>query len=447
MKSRALAWLMSTCLAVVACDREAKPPRPHTIHSIEDDYARALAEAQKRKLPLFVDVWASWCHTCMSMKQYVLPRPELMQLADSFVWLSIDSERAQNRAFLQRFPSRFLPTLWVIDAARQAPLLKWNGVATPDELSLVLRQAAGDAAHPAKTDADNSDPTALWLRGDRASAAGDGDGAIALYQRALAAAPGAWPLRARTAQTLSMRLMEGERHDQVFALALREGPRLEDGTARLNVVLNGIDAGVHSDASHQDPAAWKQLVELGARIATQPERPILLDDRSSLLLSLVTALHDTEPARAQQLAAAWSKLLEAEAARAPTPAARRVWDAHRLEAFMALGQTDKAVPMLEQSEREDPGDYNAPARLARAYLALGKLPDARAAIDRALPLCEGPRKLRLYMLAADIRVAASDRHGARDALRQALDFARDQRLGPQYDKLRRTIERRVRELS
>jgi hypothetical protein len=51
------------------------------------------------------------------------------------------------------------------------------------------------------------------------------------------------------------------------------------------------------------------------------------------------------------------------------------------------------------------------------------------------------------MLAADIRVAASDRHGARDALRQALDFARDQRLGPQYDKLRRTIERRVRELS
>lgn len=447
MKSRALAWLMSACLTVVAvapgaCHRAAKAPE-----SIEDDYARALAEAQKRKLPLFVDVWASWCHTCMSMKQYVLPQPELTKLADSFVWLSIDSERAQNRAFLKRFPSKFLPTLWVIEAAHQTPLLKWIGVATPEELSLVLTQAAADATHPTPANAKNDDPTALWLRGNRASAAGDGDGAIALYQQALTVAPAQWPLRARTAETLSMRLMEGDRHEQVFALAVREGPQLKDGTARLNVVLNGIDAGGESGAAQKDPAAWKQLVQLGARIASAPEQPILLDDRSSLLLSLVTALHDSDPAQAQQLAAAWSKLLEAEAARAPTPAARRVWDAHRLEAFMALGQTEKAVPMLQQSEHEQPSDFNPPARLARAYLTLGKLPEARAAIARALPLCDGPRKLRLYMLEADILVAASDRAGARDALREALDFARDRQLGSQYDKLRHTIERRVQELS
>ena len=51
MKSRALAWLMSACLmaATGACHRAAKAP-----DSIEDDYARALAEAQARKLPLFV---------------------------------------------------------------------------------------------------------------------------------------------------------------------------------------------------------------------------------------------------------------------------------------------------------------------------------------------------------------------------------------------------------
>jgi hypothetical protein len=27
---------------------------------IQDDYARARAEAQRRKLPLFVEVWAPW---------------------------------------------------------------------------------------------------------------------------------------------------------------------------------------------------------------------------------------------------------------------------------------------------------------------------------------------------------------------------------------------------
>lgn len=31
-----------------------------TLPFIEDDYAKARAEAQRRKLPMFVDVWAPW---------------------------------------------------------------------------------------------------------------------------------------------------------------------------------------------------------------------------------------------------------------------------------------------------------------------------------------------------------------------------------------------------
>lgn len=27
---------------------------------VEDDYAKALAEAQRRQLPVFVEVWAPW---------------------------------------------------------------------------------------------------------------------------------------------------------------------------------------------------------------------------------------------------------------------------------------------------------------------------------------------------------------------------------------------------
>jgi hypothetical protein len=30
---------------------------------IENDYARALADARARHVPLFVDAWAMWCHT------------------------------------------------------------------------------------------------------------------------------------------------------------------------------------------------------------------------------------------------------------------------------------------------------------------------------------------------------------------------------------------------
>ena len=43
-------------LTLSAPAKRAASPLPF----IEDDYPRALAEAQAKKLPLFVDVWAPW---------------------------------------------------------------------------------------------------------------------------------------------------------------------------------------------------------------------------------------------------------------------------------------------------------------------------------------------------------------------------------------------------
>src|SRR5688572_24556754 len=77
----------------------------------EDDYPRAIKQAKASGKPVFADTWAIWCHSCMSMKQYVLPAPEMQALANSFVWLSIDSEKAENADFLERFPATSIPTL------------------------------------------------------------------------------------------------------------------------------------------------------------------------------------------------------------------------------------------------------------------------------------------------------------------------------------------------
>ena len=46
-----LSLLTSTMTAAAA---------PRSLPFIEDDFARARAEASKRKLPLFIDVWAPW---------------------------------------------------------------------------------------------------------------------------------------------------------------------------------------------------------------------------------------------------------------------------------------------------------------------------------------------------------------------------------------------------
>ena len=174
---------------------------PLRITMLESSYEAARAEATRRNLPLFVEVWASWCHTCMSMKQYVLPDPALGKLADSFVWLAIDSERADSAPFLQRFASRSLPTLWVIDPRSERPVLKWIGAATAPELAAILT----DTLRELRNDASPvpGEATALWVRGDRASAAGETEQAIARYREALAIAPHDWDKRARAVEARS----------------------------------------------------------------------------------------------------------------------------------------------------------------------------------------------------------------------------------------------------
>jgi tetratricopeptide (TPR) repeat protein len=262
-------------------------------------------------------------------------------------------------------------------------------------------------------------------------------------------APPGWARRPRAVEALSMRFAENKQADALVVLAAREAPKMPPSTARLNVVLNAIDAAEELPADSPEQKEVPALVELGSQIAKNDEPSVLLDDRSSLYLSLIKAEKAANPARAKQLAASLSKELDAQALKETDPARRRVWDPHRVEAYLALqelgeqGQAERAIPMLEQSERDAPQDYNAPARLARVYYSLKRLPEARAAIDRALPLADGPRKLRLSMLKADILVASGDTAGARAALQAASEFAKSAQLPEQYDKLRQQIEQRA----
>jgi hypothetical protein len=47
-------------LATAALLLALAPAHKGALPFIEDDYPRALAEARKRKLPLFIEAWAPW---------------------------------------------------------------------------------------------------------------------------------------------------------------------------------------------------------------------------------------------------------------------------------------------------------------------------------------------------------------------------------------------------
>ena len=429
--------------AASASPSAAPPPAPapeHPIVFLEDDYTRALAEARARRVPLFVDAWAVWCHTCLSMRSYVFPDRSMWKYADRFVWLSLDTERDGNAALVSRLGVRFLPTLFVVDPATEQPVVAWPGSLTTSELAALLE----DAEVSVKRGDAGGQATAMLLRGHEASANGKLEEAVADYRSALAAAPADWPRRAQTIDALVTRLGDHEEFAACLGTAAERAPTMTPGTALADVLREGFTCAESLPKDQVDRAKVSSLVTIGQKVVADTSQPILADDRSDLDQYLVNALRDLgRPDEAKTLARSWATFLEERAAQATAPASRAVFDAHRLLAYVALGEPQRAVPMLEQSERDFPNDYDPPARLATAFLEQNRYDDALAAVKRALAKAYGPRKLRLWSLEADVCVAKGDRQGARQALEDALAFAKTITLTREYPKLRDRLEKRL----
>jgi tetratricopeptide (TPR) repeat protein len=407
---------------------------------IEDDYPRALAEARARRVPLFIDAWAPWCHTCLSLRAHVFTDPRLQPLAARYVWLSLDTERDENAPAVAHLGVHVLPTLFVIDPATEQAELAWAGSLTAIELARLLEDmGASDGERRAGGEA-----MAMMLRGHRASGARDVEGAIVDYRAALAAAPADWPARSEVVDALVLRLSDAKRLPECVSVAADEVPHMPPGTPLADTLRSAMSCANELPARAPERAYLAKLVDAGERVVSDTAQPILADDRSDLYDYVVDALRDLgRQEDAKRMAAAWASFLEDEAARAPTPSARAVFDAHRLLAYTAIGEPQRAVPMLEQSERDFPGDYNPPARLGMALFEMKRYDEASVAVSRALARAYGPRKLRLWSLEADVLVAKGDPAGARKALRDAVDFAASVPLTGAYPALRDALARRL----
>ena len=356
-------------------DLAKKPPT-----FIEDDYPRALAEAKARHVPLFVDAWASWCHSCVSLKNYVFTDPQVAIETSNFVWLAIDTENPKNAAFVAKFPSAVLPTLRVVDATSETEKLKWEGTLTAAELVDTLEHLRYST--PIK---------------DEASHARDVDAQV---------------------MTLSL---AGE-NETCAKMASESIGKLPNGTQRVDVAVTGTSCAMELSKSEQQRFLPQLLDEL-QKITTDTSLPILADDRSGAFEALVDAGQAAgEKAASTENAARWATFLEGEANKAKTPAERAVFDPHRLLAYLALAQPERAIPMLQQSQKDFPNDFNPPARLARAYFEMGQIEETLTASDQALALATGPRRVKIALLKADALAKKGDIAAEQQTLDDTLTF-------------------------
>lgn len=435
MRKALLLALLSAC----ATAAPAPSSDHHAVQFLEDDYPRALEAARERNVPLFVDAWAPWCHTCLSMQENVFTDPKLLPMASRFVFLSLDTEKPESAAFLEKFPQRVWPTLLVIEPQQERVALRWLGSVTIEQMLALLEDA-----ERAIVGGEGAD--ALLARADRLYGDGDAAGAAAALEDALAQAPADWPRRSRAVESLLMARGFGAGDEEGCArAAVAELPKLPRSASWANVAGLGLGCaiGVENPAFR---AEITQMLERRVREALAPPRiAMAVDDRSGLYELLAEARHSAgDEAGTKAVAAEWLAYLETEAARAPTPAARAVYDSHRVSAALQLGQPERAVPALLQSEKDLPGDYNAPARLAIVYLAMGKLDEALAASDRALPLVYGPRKVRVLNDRGDILRKRGDEAAARATYEQARALAES--LSP-AQRPKRELERAIGRLS
>ena len=437
------ASLLFACTALTAKAPKPLPPlleTPPAITFIEDDYPRALADARETNRPLFIDEWASWCHSCLSMREYVFRDAALRPIAEHFVWLSIDTEKSKNDEVLARFPVEAWPTIWIVTAEKEKPVLKWVGTATASELLMLLQESETDPG----TGGSAGDAIASLLRGDHAAAEGDDARAIVELKAALAAAPEGWPRRARAVAALTFALQRTNGFEACLALAVAELPDLAAGTARAGVAMTGLACGRSLPKKAKARQEIPVIADIMARMAADRSQPLLADDRSELYAELVDYRIETGDAVGAKVAArAWASFLEEQAAIAPTKEARTVFDSHRLLAYLALGEGVKAIPMLKASESDFPSDYNPPARLAKAYLELKRLDEAHEAIERALSKAYGPRKLRLYLLAADIETERGDTKAANKAITDGVTLGKSLTLTAGYAKVLAELEARA----
>jgi tetratricopeptide (TPR) repeat protein len=352
------------------------------------------------------------------MRAFVFTDKALGRQAGRFVWLSINTEKRENAAVLAKYPVQAWPSFYVIDAATEKVALRYVGGATVPQLQRVLddgAKAAGGAARSGET----------LAKADGFFADGKNAEAAEAYRAALKGMSAASPSYARTVESLLFALSASRQPEPCARVAKDAFPNLRLSPSAANVAGSGLDCAVALPKDAPERAALLQALAADTREVLDGKRAgLAVDDVSALYQTLAGEREDAgDEAGKKKTLEAWAAYLDGEAAKTKTAEARAAFDAHRLTAYLDLGQPERAIPVLEQSERDFPSDYNPPARLALAYRGLKKYDEALAASDRALALAYGPRKLVILQARADIYAKKGDAAAARKTREDALAWA------------------------
>jgi tetratricopeptide (TPR) repeat protein len=389
------------------------------------------------------------------MRAFVFTDQSLKRQAGRYVWLELNTENAVNAPFRKKLPWEALPSFFIVDPADEHVALRWVGGMTLAQLDKILDDgtiavATGGKHRPKKdpmkvnggiSEAANQS----FVAAEAAYGKGDNAEAAKKYLEAIHLAPEGWSHYARAVESALFALQSTNGYADGARLALDAYPRVKHSVSGLNVAATGLDCASSLDSTVSEKKEMIYMLERDTREAlADTTYPAAADDRSGAYIVLLdTRKNANDEKGAHDVALAWSRFLDRQAARAKSPPERMVFDPHRLSAYIEIGEPERAIPMLERSRKDAPDDYNPYARLAIAYKAMKKWDEALAASDQAIAKCEGPRKLTIFNTRVDIFLGRNDREGAKKTLADELAYAESLPQGQKSDRTISSLKKRI----
>ena len=415
-------------LVLAACQREAAAPSaapaaaapaaaPATMAAVED-FNAGMAQAKAEGKAVLVDAWAPWCHTCLSMQNYVMNDPSLASLANRVVLVELDTDKPENAFFLEKYEVNAWPTFFVIDPTTSQVAGVWPGAASAREFRRFVEDGLAGIEALGSAQADPNSPLRLMMDAKAAQATRDHDKAAALYAQLVASNDKTWPRRSEALMGWLSALQDSGKVKDCLQVGRAHLSEVEGAAVPADFASTLLSCSEDETAGAEGKAARAEVIARLRSLTTTPPSDASADDRADAFNILSAALDDEgDKDGARKAQEGRLAVLEAAAAGIKDPIIAQTYDYARAQAYVALNRGDEAVAMLQAREKEMPNSYEPIARLASALSKMDRLPESVVAFDRAIAKSYGPRQLLYLRQKAEVQGRMGDHTGQVATLR------------------------------
>ncbi len=341
----------------------------------------------------------------------MLERADLAGYAGQFVWLELNFDKAENRAFFTRYGAISTPTFYVIDPHDEKVTATQTGAMSLPELKQFLTRGASAVVAKTQIPAD-----AALMRGD-ALLAQQPENAARAYREALRLAPLNWARRELTEASLTTALQAAGQWQECAETAAAEATGMSRNAMFGRTIVAGMWCAVSADPEPWTRQAAGKLEPL-AKEALSLESTVR-DHRDELYRTLMNlCLSRDDKACAADWGNRW--LAELDTRKPANDEERSAVDIARVEDVQTFGDPGRILPALLASEQAMPGNWNASLRVAQMESATKNYDQAIAACDRGIARNAGPAG-RSWLLR--IKAEALKSKGQRDAAHGVLEEA------------------------